>query len=225
MNNFDFCLPFISSGININALISKSANELMGELHPDERELLNAFISQGGLVRIQPEDPCDCGSFTVIGGKPVIELYLRDSKIPRGTIVHEMVHYDQWHRGDLVYKDGKRYWKGVVKELNMVNPVNYRFSPWESEAHSIENAWLEKNGFIKSYHARELNQRFSALSNNWIGIGFLISMLYLFVVGVALAVFIFDAIASIPFVLIVVLLTARLPLVISNIAAKRREQS
>lgn len=50
------------------------------------------------------------------------------------TLIHEMIHIEDYIKGNLTEQDGKRYWKGVFYES-----ADYDNQPWEIRASKLEN--------------------------------------------------------------------------------------
>jgi hypothetical protein len=54
----------------------------------------------------------------------------------RGRVIkHEMVHIDQFRRGDLDYDDKNVYWKGKIYPRSKMKEGNKNL-PWEKEAYN-----------------------------------------------------------------------------------------
>jgi len=54
----------------------------------------------------------------------------------RGSVIkHEMVHIDQFRRGDLDYDDKNVYWKGKIYPRSKMKEGNKNL-PWEKEAYN-----------------------------------------------------------------------------------------
>jgi hypothetical protein len=54
------------------------------------------------------------------------------------TLIHEMIHIEDYIKGNLTEQDGKRYWKGVFYES-----VDYDKQPWEIKAAALENTFYD----------------------------------------------------------------------------------
>ena len=66
------------------------------------------------------------------------EYSIRVTTEDLATVFHELVHIMQYSLYELeVYKEGHAYWKG-----QMLEGLTYEESPWEREAHHIEQVLL-----------------------------------------------------------------------------------
>jgi|TARA_R110002012_G_C11609414_1_gene608047 hypothetical protein len=66
----------------------------------------------------------------------IIELDPRFTLIQlRKTLIHELIHYEQYVDKRLQIKDGEWFWNGVSYE-NTLEYNNYKNLPWEKEARS-----------------------------------------------------------------------------------------
>jgi hypothetical protein len=54
------------------------------------------------------------------------------------TLIHEMIHIEDYIKGNLTEQDGKRYWKGVFYESD-----DYENQPWEIRASTLENTFYD----------------------------------------------------------------------------------
>ena len=54
------------------------------------------------------------------------------------TLIHEMIHIEDYIKGNLTEQDGKRYWKGVFYESD-----DYENQPWEIRAAALENTFYD----------------------------------------------------------------------------------
>jgi hypothetical protein len=54
------------------------------------------------------------------------------------TLIHEMIHIEDYIKGNLTEQDGTRYWKGVFYESD-----DYENQPWEIRAAALENTFYD----------------------------------------------------------------------------------
>lgn len=54
------------------------------------------------------------------------------------TLIHEMIHIEDYIKGNLTERDGKRYWDGVFYESS-----DYDNQPWEIRANRLETVFYE----------------------------------------------------------------------------------
>jgi hypothetical protein len=55
------------------------------------------------------------------------------------TLIHEMLHIEDYIKGNLTEQEGKRYWKGVFYGSD-----DYENQPWEIRAASLENTFYDR---------------------------------------------------------------------------------
>lgn len=104
---------------------------------------LQSVLASGGMAGSFTYTPDNVGvlSLTVF---PVIGII-------KGTVVHELTHYDQWARGDLdcvlfQYGDTQYItWMGKKHPL-ATRSLEYLDQPWEVEAHRNEDRFMAKHG-------------------------------------------------------------------------------
>jgi hypothetical protein len=80
--------------------------------------------------------------FTVFNGEPVLVInHSQRGYLNRKVIHHELLHYEQWKRGDISFMDGVT-WKGThfsAEEHERVRqlPALHQMAvyPWEAEAY------------------------------------------------------------------------------------------
>jgi hypothetical protein len=54
------------------------------------------------------------------------------------TLIHEMIHIEDYIKGNLTEQDGKRYWNGVFYESD-----DYDNQPWEIRANQLEEVFCD----------------------------------------------------------------------------------
>jgi len=75
------------------------------------------------------EDPDD---FTI-----EIDKHLSEEEYVK-TLIHEMIHIEDYIKGNLTEKNGERYWKGIFYEED-----SYETQPWEMRAALLEGQYYD----------------------------------------------------------------------------------
>lgn len=72
-----------------------------------------------------------CRDFTI-----EIDRTLKEEEYTK-TLIHEMIHIEDYIKGNLTEDNGKRYWKGVEY-------LEYETQPWEARAADLEQEYYDQ---------------------------------------------------------------------------------
>lgn len=130
-------------------------------IHPNELKGLQAFNAAGGRVEFLPTISSDnlnathaLAFFAIDETTPVIGIGMAGKKLAgkHALVFHELVHYDQWKRGDLVIEGKTSYWKGVDQSA-----VKYHQQEAEIEAYARQERFERMTGMRSSFWKGPLN--------------------------------------------------------------------
>lgn len=107
-------------------------SELVTKALPHARKLLN--LPEHILFHIRPLGGKYNGVYMNFFNK--VELEVRRTNLGNilETIMHELVHAEQFHQGRLKLKSGMYHWNDVAHKVGNDTYATYRARPWEAEA-------------------------------------------------------------------------------------------
>lgn len=132
-------------------------------ISPTEFVMLKRAVEKG-LILFFTNDTEDNHAFFSVGkidGKPTPVIGMQyagcEAQEDLAVLFHELVHFEQWDRGDLHYDEANnvQFWQG-----NAINreEIAYRDLPQEVEAWDRQYDFLCMTGKLKSYLPRWMNE-------------------------------------------------------------------